>query len=489
MEMEEKLIQQRVDKLNSIKKLNVNPYPYTFKQTHHAEEILTKYEKLKKEEHTKDKVSIAGRIMTLRPMGKAAFGHLQDESGKIQFYIREDEVGKENYELFKLLDLGDIIGLQGTIFRTKMGEISIKVNKLDLLTKSLHPLPEKWHGLKDTEIRYRKRYLDLIANQDVIEVFKKRALVVDEIRSFLKEKGFLEAEIPTLQPVYGGAAAKPFKTHLNAFNVGVYLQISPELYLKRLIIGGIEKVFFMGKNFRNEDVDRTHNPEFTMVEWYEAYIDYNQLMKDAEELISKICKKINKTTKIKYNDKEIDFKPPFQKLTMIEAIKKYAKLDINKMSDEELKSKVKELDKEIGSRDVMINEIFEALVEDKLIQPTFILDYPLTISPLTKVHRENPKLVERFELFINGTEIANAYSELNDPIDQESRFDQQEKARKEGQEEVYETDKEFVTAMMYGMPPCGGIGIGVDRLVMLMTNQQSIRDVIPFPFMKPENDD
>ena len=488
MEPENKLIQQRLEKLNKIKELGINPYPYEFNQKQHADEILAEYSKLKKEEQTKNKVSIAGRIVTLRPMGKAAFAHLQDESGKIQFYIREDAIGKKQFELFKLLDIGDIIGIIGTVFRTKMGEISIKVKSLELLTKSLHPLPEKWHGLKDTEIRYRQRYLDLISNQEVIEVFKKRSAIIDEVRAYLKEKKFIEVDIPALQTVYGGAAAKPFVTHLNTFNMDVFLQISPELYLKRLIIGGMEKVFFMGKNFRNEDIDRTHNPEFTMIEFYESYVDYNKVMKNTEELISRTCKKINGKTKIKYGEKEIEFKMPFERLTMFEAIKKHAKLDVAKMSNEELKQKCIELKKETGSWDVMVNEIFEALVEEKLIQPTFIIDYPLTISPLTKVHRKDNRLVERFELFINGTEVANAYSELNDPKEQEVRFNLQEESKKAGNEEVYETDKDFVKAMMYGMPPCGGVGIGIDRLVMLLTNQHSIRDVIPFPFMKPEAD-
>lgn len=482
---EHRLIEERKKKLETIRSMGINPYPYTFDQKHHSDEILLKYSKIKAEEKTNDKVSIAGRITSLRQMGKASFGHIQDSAGKIQFYIKEDEVGNENYRLFKLLDMGDIVGIKGTVFKTKTGEVSVWVKNIELLSKSLHPMPEKWHGLKDPEIRYRQRYLDLISNYEVAEVFKKRAIIIDEMRSFLKEERFIEVDTPTLQPVYGGAEAKPFTTRLNALNMNVYLQISPELYLKRLVIGGMEKVFFIGKNFRNEGVDRTHNPEFTMMECYEAYADYNKVMQRVENMISQICRKVNGSTKVKYGDAEIDFKTPWKKMTMFEAIKKYAGLDVEKMSEESLKKKIRELNLETGSKDEMINSIFEELVEKNLVQPAFITDYPLTICPLTKVHRKNPKLVERFEAFVNGTELANAYSELNDPVEQDKRFSMQEEKRKEGKEEAHPKDMDFVEAMYYGMPPCGGVGIGIDRLVMFLTNQHSIRDVIPFPFMKP----
>ena len=488
MESDNKLKIQRIENLNNLKSLKVNPYPYTFNQTHHASEILKKYEKLANEEKTKDKVSVAGRIMTLRMMGKAAFGHLQDDSGKIQFYIREDNVGGKIYSIFKNFDLGDIAGVSGIVFRTKTGEVSVWVENIELLSKSLLPLPEKFHGLKDTEIRYRQRYLDMVMNPEVKRVFEKRATIVREMRSFLDSRGFIEVEIPVLQPVYGGAAARPFITHVNSLNRDFYLQISPELYLKRLIIGGMEKVYFLGKNFRNEDIDRTHNPEFSMMECYEAYVDYNTVMKLTEDMIEHICKKVNGTTKIKYNNNIIDFKAPWTRITMFEAIKKFAKLDVEKMSDTELKSEIHKAKLEAGSRDEMINELFEHYAESKLIQPTFITDYPLTICPLTKVHRKNPKLVERFEAFVNGTELANAYSELNDPIEQDVRFSMQEKNREEGDEEAHPIDKDFVTAMEYGMPPCGGLGIGVDRLVIFLTAQESIRDVIPFPLMKTFED-
>ncbi len=482
---EHRLIEERKKKLETVRSMGINPYPYLFEQKHHSDEILLKYSKLKAEEKTNDKVSMAGRIMSLRQMGKASFGHIQDSTGKMQFYIREEDAGNENYRLFRLLDLGDIIGIKGIVFKTKTGEVSVWIKELELLSKALHPLPEKWHGLKDPEIRYRQRYLDLISNPEVAEVFKKRAIIIDEMRNFLKEEGFIEVDTPTLQPVYGGAEAKPFITRLNALNMNVYLQISPELYLKRLIIGGMEKVFFIGKNFRNEGVDRTHNPEFTMMECYESYADYNKVMQRVENMVLSICKKVNGSAKVKYGSVEMDFKTPWKRMTMFEAIKKHADLDVEKMSEAELKKKIRELKLEIGSKDEMINSIFEELVEKKIIQPTFITDYPLTICPLTKVHRKNPGLVERFEAFVNGTEIANAYSELNDPVEQDKRFSMQEEKRKKGKEESHPKDRDFVEAMHYGMPPCGGVGIGVDRLVMFLTNQHSIRDVIPFPFMKP----
>ena len=475
---------QRIEKLERINSMGINPYPYKYEQKNHASEILEKYQKLKNEEKTKNEVNIAGRIMTLRQMGKASFGHLQDESGKIQFYIKEDEVGKKQYTLFENLDLGDIIGIGGTVFRTKKGEVSIWVKKIEILTKSLLPLPEKYHGLKDTEIKYRQRYLDMIMNPETIEVFKKKSLLIEEMRSFLRTAGFMEVEIPILQPIYGGAAARPFTTHVHALKTDYYLQISPELYLKRMIIGGIEKVFFIGKNFRNEDIDRTHNPEFTMMECYESYSDYNDIMKLTETMVEHLCKKLNKTTKIKFEDKVLDFKTPWKRLTMFQAIKEYGKLDVEKMSYEEILDEVRKRNMESGSKDEMINGLFEKLAEPNLTQPTFIIDYPLTICPLTKVHRKNPKLVERFEAFVNGTELANAYSELNDPIEQEKRFKMQQENKEKGDEEFHPMDEDFVRAMEYGMPPCGGLGIGVDRLAMLLTNQSSIRDVIPFPFMK-----
>ena len=486
MGSDNRLKNQRTEKLNNIISLKVNPYPYSFNQTHHALEILEKYKKLSNEKKTKDKVSIAGRIMTLRMMGKAAFGHLQDDSGKIQFYIREDIVGEKSYAIFKNFDLGDIAGINGVIFRTKMGEISVWVENIELLGKSLLPMPEKFHGLKDVEIRYRQRYLDMIMNPEVKSVFRKRAEIIREMRNFLDTRGFVESEIPVLQPVYGGAAAKPFITHINTLKRDFYLQISPELYLKRLIIGGMEKVYFLGKNFRNEDIDRTHNPEFTMMECYQMYVDYNDIMKLTEEMIENICNKVNKTTKIKYENNIIDFKIPWKRMTMFEAIKKYSKLNVEKMSDDDLKTEIRKVNLMSSSRDEMINELFEYYAEPQLIQPTFITDYPLTICPLTKVHRKNPKLVERFEAFVNGTELANAYSELNDPIEQNARFKIQEKKKTEGNEEAHPLDNDFVTAMEYGMPPCGGLGIGVDRLVIFLTEQESIRDVIPFPLMKNE---
>jgi len=484
---EAELINERLKKLEEIKKLGINPYPYSFDVRNHAAELQEKYSKLKKEEQTKERAAAAGRIMALRPMGKAGFGNVEDATGRIQFYIREDEVGKENYKLFKLLDIGDIIGIEGTVFKTKTGELSLWVKKITLLTKSLRPLPEKWHGLKDVETRYRQRYVDLIMNKDVKDTFALRAKIINAMREFLDSKGFLEVETPTLQTVYGGANAKPFLTFHNELKQNMFLSISPELYLKRCIVGGMERVYTICKNFRNESIDTRHNPEFTSMECYQAYADYNDMMKLTEEMVEFICKKVLGTTKVKYGDAVLDFKAPWKRMRMKDAIKKYYMLDVDKMTDAELREKIRDLKVESGNtRDEMINAIFEDQVEKNLIQPTFITDYPKEICPLTKVHREDSKLVERFEGFASSMELANAYSELNDPKDQEARLRKQEEARKKGNEEANPMDADFVRALEYGMPPTGGLGIGIDRMVMLLTNSVSIRDVILFPMMKVE---
>lgn len=491
MEDEGYLLKQREEHLEYFKQKKINPYPYFFEKNADAKDILNQYKKLKKGEKTRKKVSLAGRIMSLRLMGKSLFGDIQDSTVKIQFYVRQDLVGKEKYDLFKRLDIGDIIGFSGIIFRTKKGEISVEVKEFELLAKNLKPLPAMWHGLKDIEVRYRKRYLDLIMNQEVKQVFIKREKIIDIMRSFLKSKRFNEVETPLLQPLYGGAEARPFITNLKELdNLKLYLSISPEIYLKKLTIGGFERVFTICKNFRNEGIDRTHNPEFTMMEAYSTYWDYNDIMNLTEEMLSKIAKEITGSTKVKYQGKIINFKRPFTKITMHNAIKKYAKIDVNKVSDEELKKKAKELKLEGNNRGEIINEIFEMFVESKLIQPTFVLDYPVEICPLTKEHRKNPKLVERFELFVNGLELANAYSELNDPKEQELRLKRQVEARRGSKDfdahlEALKVDESFVEAMEYGMPPQGGIGIGIDRLTLFLTDSASIRDVILFPFMKP----
>jgi len=488
---EDTLMKERLNKLNNLREMGVNPYPYSYDQTHHSGDILEKHKALKKEEKTKDKVSVAGRIMTLRRMGKATFLHIQDSKGRIQCYIRKDDVGDDMYKILKNSDIGDIIGVKGSIFCTRVGEITIHAKEYTMLCKTIQQLPEKFHGLKDPEIRFRQRALDLTMNQDVKEIFIRRSRIISLIRNFMDKNGFMDVEIPILQTQYGGARAKPFTTHINAWDMDMYLSISPELYLKRLMVGGFERVFTICKNFRNEGVDKTHNPEFTMMEFYMAYTDYNKMMELTEELCESLCMELHGRTKIDYQGKNIDFKRPWKKMTMKNAIKKHAGIDIDALSDKELNSKLKEIDAKIeGSftKGKATEAIFEALVEEKLIQPTFILDYPKESTPLTKIHRKNPELVERFEFFINGSEVGNAYSELNDPIMQRELMQKQADERKAGDEEAHPMDEDFVRAMETGMPPAGGIGIGIDRLIMLLTNAASLREVILFPIMKPEQE-
>jgi len=490
MQPEDQLIKQRIEKLEAIKKLGINPYPYSYDKTHNSIEVLEENKKLKVEERSKKIVKIAGRIMTFRLMGKACFGHIQDQSGKIQFYIREDE-NEEDYKLVKLLDLGDIIGIEGIVFRTKTNEITVRIKKLTLLSKSLRPLPEKWHGLKDPELRYRQRYVDLIVNPDVKETFIKRTRIIEAIKEFMNSKGYLEVKTPVLQPIYGGANARPFTSHLNALNTMVYLRISDELYLKRLIVGGYERVYEISEDFRNEGIDRTHNPEFTMMESYQAYADYNDMMSLVEDIYLFVAKKVFNSTKIKYQDKELDFKKPWQRLTMIDSIKKYANIDVNKLSDEDLQDELKSNKiafEEDSSRGILIQHLFEELVESHLIQPVFIIDHPKETTPLCKEKRGNPALIERFEPFINGWEMGNAYSELNNALIQRKLLEEQASQLKKGNEEANPMDEDFVRSLEIGMPPTGGLGLGIDRMVMLFTNSQSIRDVIFFPFMRPEND-
>nr|MBA4404721.1 lysine--tRNA ligase [Nanoarchaeum sp.] len=479
------IYQKRKEKLNWIIQQGVNPFPYTFDKKDNASEILSKFKKLKDGENTKTNASIAGRVITTRVMGKASFITILDETDKIQIFGSSESL--KNYELFKKLDHGDIIGIQGKVFKTKVGEITIHAEKFELLTKSLLPLPDKYKGLKDPEIRYRQRYLDFIANPEQKEIFIKRHKIVQEIRDYTNKLGFIEVETPVLQTVYGGAKAKPFKTHINAWNMDLFLSISPELYLKRLLVGGFEKVYTITKNFRNEGVDRTHNPEFTMFELYWAYKDYNDIMNYVEDLFVHLSKKINGTTEIEYDNKKISLKKPWQKLTMYESLKKYAKIDVEKLSDNEIKKLIKEHKIELPeyNRGWAINYLFEELVESQLIQPTFITDYPKETSPLCKEKRGNPELIERFEFFINGHEFGNAYSELNNPIIQKELLEKQEKERLKGDQEANPMDKDFILALEHGMPPAGGLGIGVDRLVMLLTNSTTVREVIAFPTMKP----
>jgi len=487
--MENKLVKERLKKLEFLKSKGKNPFDvYSYNVNSNSEKILEDNKKLKNEEKTKKKVSIAGRIITLRGMGKASFAHIQDEKGQIQIYVRKEDLGKD-YELFKQLDIGDIIGVKGDIFKTGRGEISVWVKKLEILSKSLRPLPEKWHGLKDKEIRYRQRYVDLIVNSEIKDVFDKRSKIISFMREYLDKEGFLEVEIPTLQPVYGGANARPFETHLNALNMKLFLSISPELYLKRLIVGGLEKVYTLCKNFRNEGVDKTHNPEFTMMECYSAYDDYEDVMKLTEKMVEDIVKKVNGDTKVKYQGKVIDFKVPWKRIPMKKAIEKYLKIDVDKFDDEKLKSFLKKNKIEYEgkfNRGLAIQLIFEELVEDKLIQPTFVIDHPKESTPLCKKKRGDEELIERFEVFINGWEFANAYSELNDPLLQKKLLEEQDEKGRGGDEEAHPMDEDFVRSLEYGMPPTGGLGIGVDRLVMLLTDSESIRDVILFPMMRPE---
>ena len=491
MSRQEQIISERLKKLKELKEQGINPYPHNYEKKHSTKELREKYKSLKPEHYKKDKVKIAGRLLTSRDLGKITFGTIQDESGKIQIVLQEKATSQKVIDFYKkYIDSGDFIGVEGTIFRTKRGELSILTKNLNLLSKSILPLPEKWHGLQDKEERYRKRHLDLIISPEVKEVFIKREKIIESIGEFLKLKGFHEVDTPYLQTVYGGANARPFKTHLNALDIVLYLAISPELYLKRLIVGGYEKVFTIARNFRNEGVDRWHNPEFTMMEIYQAYADYNDMMDLFEDIYIYVLKKLTGKTKIIYKEKELNFKKPWKRLTMREAIKRYVKIDVEKMSEEQLKDFIDKhkIETKGNSWGIYVQSIFEHFCEDKLEQPTFILDHPLESTPLCKIHR-NDKLcrtIERFEPFCMGAELGNAYSELNDPILQKQLLEEQQKLLSKGNEEAHPYDEDFVNALETGMPPTGGLGLGVDRMVMLLTGQESIRDVIFFPFMKPD---
>ena len=482
------LMKVRREKLDKLKQEGKDPYKITkFNRTHTSKQIKDNYEELEGKD-----VTVAGRIMAKRIMGKASFCHIQDSEGKIQSYVSINELGEESYKAFKEDDIGDIIGITGFVFKTKTGEISIHAKAVTLLSKSLRPLPEKFHGLKDTDLRYRQRYVDLIMNPEVKDTFVKRAEIIKEIRKFMNEKGYMEVETPILTTVATGDAARPFVTHHNTLDLQMYLRIAPELNLKRLIVGGYDKVFEIGKNFRNEGMDIKHNPEFTNMEFYSAYEDYNDMMKMSEELISTVAKNTLGTTTITYEDKEINLAPEWKKITMIEAIKEVTGVDFNTINtDEEAQAIAKEKGVQFedikNTRGHIINEFFETFVEETLIQPTFVMDYPVEVSPLTKRKQDDPRLVERFELFIGGREYGNAYSELNDPIDQYERFLKQVEAKEKGDEEAGGMDEDFVNALEIGMPPTGGMGIGLDRLIMLLTNSASIRDVLFFPTMKPLN--
>ena len=483
------LLRIRREKLTNLQDAGRDPFAITrYDVTHHSAEILAAGDELVGKE-----VSVAGRMMVKRIMGKASFCKIQDKQGVIQCYVARDDLGEEAYAEFKKMDIGDIIGVKGFVFRTKTGEITVHTKELTLLTKSLKPLPEKFHGLQDTDVRYRQRYLDLIVNPEVRDTFVKRSQILREIRRFLDERGFMEVETPMLVPNAGGAAARPFETHYNALDVDVKLRISLELYLKRLIVGGLERVYEIGRVFRNEGVDTRHNPEFTLMELYQAYTDYNGMMNLTEDMFRHLAKVVCGSTTITYQGTEIDLGKPFERLTMIDAIKKYSGVDFDTVkTEEEAKALAKAHNiafEERHSRGDIINLFFETYCEENLIQPVFIMDHPVEISPLTKKKPTDPTKVERFELFIYGREMCNAYSELNDPIDQRARFAAQDALAAAGDAEANHTDEDFLNALEIGMPPTGGIGYGIDRLVMLLTDSAAIRDVLLFPTMKPLDSD
>ncbi len=482
------ILQVRRDKLRALQEQGQDPFTIVrYQQSHHSMDILENYEALEGKA-----VSIAGRMMSKRIMGKASFAHILDSEGGIQVYVRRDDVGEEKYAQFKAWDIGDIIGVEGTVFKTRTGEISVHATAITLLSKSLRPLPEKFHGLKDPELRYRQRYVDMIVNPEVRATFVKRSRIISEIRRRLDDQGFLEVETPVLNTIPGGANARPFVTHHNSLDIDMYLRIATELYLKQCIVGGLERVYEIGRIFRNEGMDIKHNPEFTTLELYQAYTDYHGMMDLVEDLIAHCAKTVLGDTKIVYQGEEIDLTPPFARITMNEAVKQYTGVDFFAcQTDEEARVIAKEklnmefADKTI-SRGKLLNEAFEAFVEEKLRQPTFIIDYPVEVSPLTKRKPGQPFVTERFELFIGAREYANAYSELNDPIDQRGRFMQQLEEREKGDDEAMMIDEDFCLSLEYGMPPTGGIGVGIDRLVMLLTDSYSIRDVLLFPTMKPQ---
>ncbi|HET7873034.1 MAG TPA: lysine--tRNA ligase [Terriglobales bacterium] len=502
MSLEKKIYELRRQKLQEIEALGQQAYPHKFAFTHTVPQILAEFGQNTAEELESGRVDVkvAGRIIAVRLMGKAAFAHLQQGGQKLQIYVKKDAVGDKGFDLFKLLDLGDHIGVRGYLFRTRTGELSVHVEDIAFLSKDLLPLPEKWHGLSDVELRYRQRYVDLIMNQDVREVFVKRAKVVQSIRRFFDARGYVEVETPMMQPIAGGAVARPFITHHNTLDMDLYLRIAPELYLKRLVVGGLERVYEINRNFRNEGISTQHNPEFTMLEFYQAYADYRDMMQLTEDLLSQVALDVNGTTKTIFNGNEIDF-ANWQRLSMREAIIKYwpeAAAPRPEMADFATQESVGKLVQRFNAHHKhmpydpkdpagkTIAALFEAVAEEHLIQPTILYDFPVAISPLSKNKRDEPDWVERFELFVGGLEIGNAFSELNDPEEQRRRFEQQLKERERGDEEAHVMDEDYIRALSYGLPPTGGEGIGIDRLTMLLTGSKSIRDVILFPLLRPQ---
>ncbi|MBR4955074.1 MAG: lysine--tRNA ligase [Clostridia bacterium] len=479
------LLQIRRDKLENLRAEGLDPFVQTkFERTANSKKVVEEFETLENQT-----VTVAGRIMSKREMGKASFAHIQDQEGKLQLYFKIDDIGQEAYDRFKKMDIGDIIGVKGFVFRTRRGEISVHVQEYTLLSKSLLPLPEKYHGLQDTDLRYRQRYVDLIVNPEVRETFVKRSKIIKGVRKYLDDRGYLEVETPVLNTVQGGATARPFVTHHNTLNLDMYLRIATELPLKRLIVGGFDKVYEIGRLFRNEGMDTRHNPEFTTIEFYEAYTDMNGMMDITEGLIRTVAQEVNGTTTLQYGDLELDLGKPFERITMTELVKRHTGIDwdqVKTMEDAAAIAKEHHLkvEKKHKKGDIL-SMLFEEYCEDKLIQPTFVTMHPVEISPLAKKDPDQPELTQRFELFVAGSELANAFSELNDPIDQRQRFEAQMKLRELGDMEASQMDEDYLTAMEYGMPPTGGCGIGIDRLVMFLTNNQSIRDVLLFPTMKP----
>lgn len=470
--------------MDELRSKGVEPYGGRYERNAMAQDIFDNFDTMEGQT-----VRIAGRIMAKRVQGKAGFANLQDFSGNIQLYFKSDDIGAEAYENFDKSDIGDILGVEGSVFRTKRGEISIHVKSYEYLAKSIRALPEKWHGLKDVELRYRQRYVDLMVNPEVRQVFINRSLIIKSLRRYLDNLGFLEVETPMMQPIAGGAAARPFITHHNALNIDLFLRIAPELYLKRLLVGGLERVYEINRNFRNEGISTKHNPEFTMLEIYQAYADYQDMMSLTENLVHHVIMEVLGSPIVEFEETQLDFTPPWRRITMMDAIKEYAGVDLESAtSDEEARQVAQSLGLNVDkgtSRGEIINEIFEEKVEPNLVQPTFIYSYPVEISPLAKRSRENPQLTDRFEFFVMNRELGNAFSELNDPIDQRGRFERQVQKRTQGDSEAHMMDEDYINALEYGMPSAGGLGIGIDRLVMLLTNSSSIRDVILFPTLRP----
>lgn len=489
MELSE-LLQIRRGKLDELRELGIDPFGAKFERSHSAKEVLDTYGESTNEELEAQhiEVTMAGRIMAKRGMGKASFAHIQDLTGRIQLYVRQDTVPAEKYDAFKLLDIGDIVGVRGYVFRTKTGEVSIKVIDLEVLSKSLYPLPDKFHGLKDVEMRYRQRYVDLIMSPDVQQTFITRSRIIQSMRRYLDSLGYLEVETPTLHAIAGGAAARPFITHHNALDMQLYMRIAIELHLKRLIVGGLEKVYEIGRVYRNEGISTRHNPEFTMIELYEAYADYKDIMALTENMVAHIAQEVLGTTKIEYQGHQVDLTPQWRRVSMVDAVKETVGVDFSvQMTDEEAHRLAKEHNVAVEPHYTfghILNAFFEEFVEETLIQPTFVTGHPVEISPLAKKNAEDPRFTDRFELFIVAREHANAFTELNDPIDQRQRFEAQLQEREHGNDEAHEMDDDFIRALEYGMPPTGGLGIGIDRLVMLLTNAPSIRDVLLFPHMR-----